>query len=60
VLSDAIDPVDASAGEGFGHRVWRGLEGLLVAAEPHRLNAFAADSFIDAVGDGFDFGQFGH
>ena len=55
VLADTMDEVDARSGEGLGHRIGRGLEGLLVAAEPDRLDAFAADAFIDAVGDGFDF-----
>ena len=60
VLADAVDALDVLAGEGFGHLGWRGLEGLLVAAEPYGLNAVSADAFVHAGGDGFDFGEFGH
>ncbi len=59
-LADAVDAVDACAGEcgdevGFG-----GLEGLRLAAGPDAEDALAGDAGVDAVGDGFDFGEFGH
>ena len=60
VLADAMYEVDAGAGEGFGHGIGRSLEGLLVATEPDGENSLATDAFVDAAGDGFDFGEFGH
>jgi hypothetical protein len=60
VLADAVYEVDAGAGKGFGHRVGGSLEGLLVATEPDGENSLTTDAFVDAAGDGFDFGEFGH
>jgi len=34
MLADAVDAVDAGAGEGFGHGPGRGFEGLFIPAEP--------------------------
>jgi hypothetical protein len=60
VLADAVDALDAFASEDFGHLSRRGLEGLLITAEPYGLNALATDALIDAAGNGFNFGEFRH
>lgn len=60
VLADAMDAGDAKAGERGGHGVGVGFEGLAGAAEFCGENALAVGAVMDAVGDGFDFGEFGH
>jgi hypothetical protein len=59
-LADATDGVDAGAGEGFGDFGFGGFEGLGLAAGPDAEDALAGDAGVDAVGDGFDFGEFWH
>ena len=59
-LADAVDAVDAAAGESFDDLVGRGLEGLGLVAGPDGADRLAVDALVDAVGYGFDFGEFGH
>jgi hypothetical protein len=60
VLAHTIDALDGAAGEGFGHSSgWR-LHRLALAREPDLFDAVACDALVDAVGDGFDLGEFGH
>ena len=60
VLAHAIDALDGAASERFGHGGgWR-LHRLALAREPYLFDAIACDALVDAVGDGFDFGEFGH
>ena len=40
--------------------VGRGLEGLGLVAGPDGADGLAVDAGVDAVGYGFDFGEFGH
>ena len=44
------------AGEYFG----RSFEGLRVRTEPYLDDSLAADSLVDASGDRFHLGEFGH
>lgn len=60
VLAHTADMGDALAGQSGGHLVGRGFEGLLIGGEPGGADGVATDSAIDAVGDGLDFGEFGH
>lgn len=39
---------------------WGRFEGLAVRVEPGLQNALAAHSLVDATGDGFYLGKFGH
>jgi hypothetical protein len=56
----AMNAVDAAAGEDFDDLVgWR-LEGLGLVAGPDGTDGFAVDSLVDAIGYGFDFGEFRH
>jgi hypothetical protein len=59
-LAYAVDSVDAAVGEGFGYGFGWGLEGLRFVAGPDGADGFAVDTLVDAVGYGFDFGEFGH
>lgn len=59
-LADAADAVDAGMGEDVDDFGFGGLEGLRLAAGPDVLDALAVDAGVDAVGDGFDFGQLRH
>jgi hypothetical protein len=60
VLAHTIDALDGAAGEGLGHGGgWR-LHRLALAREPDLFDAVACDALVDAVGDGFDLGEFGH
>ena len=59
-LAYAVNAVDAGVGEGFGDGFgWR-LEGLGFVAGPDGEYGLAGDALVDAVGYGFDFGEFGH
>ncbi|MCU1248712.1 MAG: hypothetical protein JWQ49_1741 [Edaphobacter sp.] len=55
-----MDALDAAAGEGFDDLVGWGLEGLGLVAGPDRADGLAVNAGVDAVGYGFDFGEFGH
>jgi len=55
-----VDTFDAAAGEGFDDLVGWGLEGLRLVAGLYADNCLAVDAGVDAVGYGFDFGEFGH
>jgi hypothetical protein len=55
-----MDALDAAAGEGFDDLVGRGLEGLGLVAGLYPDNGLAVDAGVNAVGYGFDFGEFGH
>lgn len=59
-FSDAVDAVDAAAGEGLDDLVGRGFEGLGLVAGLYTDNRLAVNAGVDAVGDGFDFGEFWH
>ena len=59
-LADAVDAVDAAAGERFGDLVGRRFEGLRLVAGPDGADGLAVDAGMDAVGYGFDFGKLGH
>ena len=54
-----MDAVDAGVGEGFGDEGGRGLEGLGLVAGPDGEDGLAVDAVMNAVGYGFDFGEFG-
>ena len=56
----AVDAVDAGVGEGFGDGLGWGFEGLGLVAGPDGADGLAVDALVDAVGYGFDFGEFGH
>ena len=59
-LAYAVDAVNPAAGEDFRDLVgWR-FEGLRFVAGPDGADGLAVDSFVDAVGYGLDFGEFGH
>ena len=59
-LAYAVNAVNAGVGEGFGDGLgWR-LEGLGLVAGPDREDGLAGDALMDAIGYGFDFGEFGH
>jgi len=60
MLADAMDPIDSRAGEGFGHNLRIGFEGLFITAEPDGIDALAAYAFVHAIRDGFDFRELGH
>ena len=60
VLADAADALDGAAGERFGHGSRRRLHGLSLAREPDLFDVVAADAGVDAIGYGFNFGEFGH
>jgi len=60
MLADAVDAVDADAGEGFGHGPGRRFEGLFIPAEPDRLDYLAADALVYSIRDGLDLWQLGH
>jgi hypothetical protein len=60
VLAHTTDALDGAAGERFGHGGGRRLHRLALAREPDLFDAVARDALVDAVGDGFDFGEFGH
>jgi len=55
-----MDTVDSAACEGFDDLVGRGFEGLGLVAGLYTDNRLAVDAGVDAVGYGFDFGEFGH
>jgi hypothetical protein len=55
-----MDSLDAGAGEGFDDLGGRGFEGLGLVAGLYTDNGLAVDAGVDAVGYGFDFGEFGH
>ncbi len=59
-LADAPDFGDRASGEDFDDLGFGALEGLWFAAGPHGNDALPADALVDAVGDGFDFGEFRH
>jgi DNA-binding beta-propeller fold protein YncE len=56
----APDAFDCRAGQCVGDFGFRRLEGLWLAAGPDAQDSLAVDARVDAVGDGFDFGKFGH
>lgn len=60
VLANAMNPGDAEASESGGDDVGCGLEGLAGTAARNRENTLAVGAVVDALGDGFDFGEFGH
>lgn len=60
VFADAFDGEDGAAFEAFGLARGRVFEGLALGAEPGIDDAITADAGVDAAGDGFDFGEFGH
>ena len=60
VLAHAVDALDGAAGERLGHGGGRCLHRLALAREPDFLDAVAVDAGVDAIGYGFDFGEFGH
>jgi hypothetical protein len=60
VLADAMDAGDAKSSEDGGKDFWIGLEGLAGTAEDSGEDALAVGAVMDALGDGFDFGEFGH
>lgn len=55
-----MDALDAAAGEGFDDLVGWGFEGLGLIAGLYADDCLAVDAGVDAVGYGFDFGEFGH
>ncbi len=59
-FTDAADLGDCSSGEDLDDLGFGALEGLWFAAGPHGNDALPADALVDAVGDGFDFGEFRH
>ena len=59
-LAYAVNAVDAGVGEGFGDGLGWGFEGLGLVAGPDGADGLAVDALVDAVGYGFDFGEFGH
>jgi len=59
-LADAMDPVDAAARECLNDLVRRRFEGLRLVAGPYRPDGLSVNAFVNAIGDSFDFGQFGH
>lgn len=59
-LADAMNALDAAAGESLDNLVGRGFEGLRLVAGPDGADGLAVDTGVDAVGDGFNFGEFGH
>jgi hypothetical protein len=60
VFADAADVCDASAFEHFGDGAWGGFEWLAAFAYPDGVDRSAGDTLIQAVGDGFYFGELGH
>ena len=59
-LTDAMNAVDTAAREHFDDLVGRRLEGLGLVAGLYADNCLAVNAGVDAVGYGFDFGEFGH
>ncbi len=59
-LANAVDAVDAAASKGLDDFVRRRFERLRLVAGPDRADGLAVNAFVDAVGDRFDFGEFGH
>jgi len=60
VLAGAVDGDDEAAGERGGLDGGRRLEGLGMRGEPGVNDAVAVDAPVDAAGNGFHLGQFGH
>lgn len=60
VLARAMDRKEYAAHETAGEFFGRDFEGLAMGAEPNVKDSVAADSLVDASGDGFHFGKFGH
>ena len=59
-LADTMDAVDTAAGEDLDDLVRRRLEGLGLVAGPHGADGLPVDALVNAIGDGFDFWEFGH
>jgi hypothetical protein len=59
-FADAVDALDAGADKGFDDAFGRGLEGLGFVAGPDFGDGLAMNAGVDAIGDGFDLGKFGH
>jgi len=60
VFAGAVNGVKDFAFEALGLLDGAGFEGLFVAAKPGFYDFVALDSLMDAVGDGFYFGELGH
>ena len=60
VFADAFDAEDGAAFEAFGLVGGGILEGLAMRAEPDVGDAVVAYAGVDAAGDGFHLGEFGH
>lgn len=60
VLADAADAGDAAARQCFGEDGGRSFEGLLMGREPGGEDDVSVKEAVDAVGDSFDFREFGH
>src|SRR5580698_1090836 len=59
-LADAMDAVDAAARECLNDLIWWRFEGLWLVAGPYRPDGLPVNAFVNAIGDGFDFGELGH
>lgn len=60
VFADSPDGQEPGAGESCLLPLRRGFHRFGIAAEPCVDDLGVVDAFVDAAGDGFDFGQFGH
>lgn len=60
VFAHTAHAADAEPRKRGGHFRGRRFERLLIVAEPGRDDAVPSDAAIDAVGDGFHFGEFWH
>jgi hypothetical protein len=59
-LPDAVDALDAAAGEGIGDLGRGGFEGLGLVARPDVGDGLAMDAGVDAIGDGLNLGKLRH
>ena len=60
VFADSLDREDETAFDALRLLRGRSFEGLGMGTEPGLDDAVAAEAEVDAAGDGFHFGQFGH
>src|SRR3954465_6345664 len=60
VFANALHLVDARTLEYLRDLLRRGFQRLGLGADPHGFDHVAGNALIEAAGDGFDFGEFGH
>src|ERR1700710_1552587 len=59
-FADAVDAVDAAAGEGLDDLIGWGFEGLRLVAGPDGADGLAGGGLVGSVGYGLYFGKFRH